>query len=134
MTDASHNSGPSANARDSQEPADVPIPEPGEGEYQRLGDHETLPQPVDRSRPATAALGFLADVSLQVEVRVGGAQVSIGQLLELSPGAVVALERRAEDPVEVVAAGRVIARGEMVVVDDGLGVRITELCGGEAGE
>jgi len=83
-------------------------------------------------RAGAEALGFLADVALPIEIRLGAAQLAIGELLELAPGSVVALERRAEDPVEIVAAGRVIARGEMVVVDDGLGVRITELCGPES--
>ena len=93
----------------------------------REGERETL---------LLEALGFLADVPLQVEIRLGGTRLAIGELLQLTPGAVVALERRADDPVEIVAAGQVIARGEMVVVDNGLGVRITELCrpGGEAGE
>ncbi|MGD8239138.1 MAG: flagellar motor switch protein FliN [Armatimonadota bacterium] len=106
------------------------------------GDSDVRPLPSASADEAVSqraggeGIEFLADVPLQVEIRLGGAQMAIGELLALGPGAVVALERRADDPVEVVAGGRVIARGEMVVVDDRLGVRVTELCAseGEAGE
>ena len=105
-------------------PSEQPEGEPGEQEaLERIeGEDHTAD-----------ALGFISDVTMQVEIRLGGVQLSIGELLELSPGAVVTLERRTGEPVEVVVGGRIIARGEMVVVDGGLGVRITELCRDEGG-
>ncbi|MFQ5809469.1 MAG: flagellar motor switch protein FliN [Armatimonadota bacterium] len=119
------------------EPDDSAMPEKAQDAESDREDSEVLPLPsaaADKAvsqRPGSEAIDFLADVPLQVEIRLGGAQLSIGELLALGPGAVVTLERRADDPVEVVAGGRVIARGEMVVVDDRLGVRITELCASE---
>jgi flagellar motor switch protein FliN/FliY len=140
--DGPYNSVPPRSAQDSEDGLEPASPRAGPAEPDSSAESETLPQrveqarPVGAGRPGQAQLGFLADVPLRVEIRLGGAQLPIGELLELAPGSVVALERRAEDPVEVVAGGRVIARGEMVVVDDRLGVRITELCepSGEARE
>jgi flagellar motor switch protein FliN/FliY len=69
----------------------------------------------------------LLDVRLTVSVEVGRIQLPVRQVLELAPGAVLELQRSASEPVEVFANGRCIGRGEIVVVGDQFGVRITEL-------
>ena len=76
-------------------------------------------------------LGALAMVEADLTVIIGRARRPIRELLELRPGAVIALDRTPSDPVEILANGTLVARGEMVVVDGGLGVRITEIVSDE---
>jgi flagellar motor switch protein FliN len=70
---------------------------------------------------------FLLDVQLSVSVEVGRIQMPVRQVMELGPGAVIELQRSAAEPVEIHANGRCIGRGEIVVVGEQFGVRITEL-------
>lgn len=72
-------------------------------------------------------MDLLMDVSLRVTVELGRTRMTLRQVLELQNGAVVELERLAGDPVDIFVNERLIARGEVVVVDDKFGVRITEL-------
>lgn len=72
-------------------------------------------------------LGALAMVEADLTVIIGRARRPIRELLEMRTGSVIALDRTPSDPVEVLANGTLVARGEMVVVDGGLGVRITEI-------
>ena len=72
-------------------------------------------------------LDLLADVDLQVSVELGRVRLKVRELLRLGEGSVVELDRAAGAPVDVLVNGSLIARGEVVVVDDELGVRITEL-------
>lgn len=77
--------------------------------------------------PTPSALGVLAMVEADLSVIIGRARRPIRELLELRSGSVLALDRTPADPVEVLANGTLVARGEMVVVDGALGVRITEI-------
>jgi flagellar motor switch protein FliN/FliY len=71
--------------------------------------------------------GFLLDVRLTVSVEVGRTQMPVRQVMELGPGSVIELPRSASEPVEIFANGRCIGRGEVVVVGEHFGVRITDL-------
>jgi flagellar motor switch protein FliN len=72
-------------------------------------------------------LDFLLDVRISVSVEVGRVQMPVRQVMELGPGAVIELQRSASEPVEVHANGKCIGRGEIVVVGEQFGVRITEI-------
>jgi flagellar motor switch protein FliN len=72
-------------------------------------------------------LGLVMDVELEVTLRFGQRQLSLREVLELSSGSVVELESQVDEPVELLLDGRVIARGEAVIVDGNYGVRITEV-------
>jgi flagellar motor switch protein FliN/FliY len=72
-------------------------------------------------------MNFLLDVRLAVSVEVGRVNLPVRQVMELQPGSVVELQRSASEPVEIFANGRCIGRGEIVVVGDHFGVRVTEL-------
>lgn len=76
---------------------------------------------------APVNLGALAMVEADLTVIIGRARRPIRELLEMRTGSVIALDRTPADPVEILANGTLVARGEMVVVDGGLGVRITEI-------
>jgi flagellar motor switch protein FliN/FliY len=72
-------------------------------------------------------LEFLLDVRISVSVEVGRVQMPVRQVMELGPGAVIELQRSASEPVEIHANGKCIGRGEIVVVGEQFGVRITEI-------
>jgi flagellar motor switch protein FliN/FliY len=87
-------------------------------------------QSFDENKPANPinkSLDMVYDIPLQVSVELGKTQKEISEILEFGMGTVIVLEKMAGDPVEVLANGKLIARGEVVVIDENYGVRITEL-------
>ena len=84
-------------------------------------------------RSAAANLNLLRDVEMTVTVELGRARLSVRELLALVPGSVVELDRAAGAPADLMVNGRLLARGEVVVVDEDYGIRITEIVepGGE---
>jgi flagellar motor switch protein FliN/FliY len=79
-----------------------------------------------------AAFEALYDVSVDVVAILGTADLAINQILKLGRGAVVELDRAVGEPIEIRANRRLIARGEVVVIEDRLGVQVTEvIMGGE---
>ena len=74
-------------------------------------------------------LHLLAEVELTVTVELGRVRLPLRDLLRLQEGSVIELERLAGTPVDVLANGTPVARGDVVVVGDELGVRISELLG-----
>ena len=72
-------------------------------------------------------LGKLKDVKIPVQVVLGRADLSVEQVATMGEGTIVELESLAGEPVEFVAAGEMIARGEVVVVDELFGIRITKI-------
>jgi flagellar motor switch protein FliN len=72
-------------------------------------------------------LDLLLNVSLGLSAELGRRSLRLGELLRLGPGAVIELDRRADAPIDLFVNGRLIARGEIVAVDERFGVRITEV-------
>lgn len=72
-------------------------------------------------------LQLLLGVPLNVSIEIGSARRKVKDILEFSKGTVVELERSAESPVDVIVNGNLIARGDVVVIDDNFAVRITEI-------
>ena len=70
---------------------------------------------------------LIMDVQLQVAVELGRATKRVRDVLALGPGSVVELDKHAGEPVEIVVNNKIIARGEVVVIDENFGVRITEI-------
>ena len=64
---------------------------------------------------------------MSVTVELGRSSLSVEEVLALGPGSVVELDKLAGEPVDVLVNGRLIARGEVVVVDENFGVRVTEI-------
>ncbi|NLO97198.1 MAG: flagellar motor switch phosphatase FliY [Peptococcaceae bacterium] len=75
----------------------------------------------------THNLGLIADVPLQVNVELGKATKTIKEILELGPGSVVELDRLAGEPVDMFVNGKLIAKCEVVVINETFGIRITEI-------
>lgn len=92
-------------------------------------DRESAPSAPDRRDTAgvRAGLDLLHDVEMEVSAELGRTRMSVRELLSLSPGAVVELDRAAGSPADLLVNGRLIARGEVVVVDENFGIRITEI-------
>ena len=84
------------------------------------------PVGIQKNNPSNN-IDLLMDVSMRVTVELGRTRMQLAQILELQHGSVVELERLAGDPVDVFVNDCMVARGEVVVVDDNFGVRITEM-------
>jgi flagellar motor switch protein FliN len=72
-------------------------------------------------------LDLLLDVPLDLSVELGRARMSIQDLLNLSPGSVIELDKIAGEALDILINGRLVARGEAVVVNDKFGIRISEI-------
>ncbi|WP_309135584.1 flagellar motor switch protein FliN [Cellulomonas sp.] len=77
-----------------------------------------------------AHLRVLYDVEMTLTAELGRTKLPLKQVLDLTPGAVLELDRTAGSPADIVVNGRLIARGEVVVVDEDYGVRVTEIVAG----
>lgn len=72
-------------------------------------------------------IGLILDVPLQITVELGRTKKSIKEILELSKDSIVELDKLAGEPVEIQVNGHYLAKGEVVVIDENFGVRITEI-------
>lgn len=77
--------------------------------------------------PGQRGLEMLHGVDMEVTVELGRTRMTVRDLLALSPGAVLELDRAAGSPADLLVNGRLIARGEVVVVDEDFGLRVTEI-------
>ena len=75
---------------------------------------------------------LLYNVDMAVTVELGRARMSMRDLLSLRPGRIIELDRSARAPVDILVNNTLLARGEVVVVDEELGVRVTEIAGSPA--
>lgn len=85
------------------------------------------PDPGDPGRRADDRLDAVHDVPVKVQAVLGRSRLPIGDLLRLKAGMVVELDRRVGEPVDVFVNNRLIARGEVVMIDNSLGVTLTEI-------
>ena len=77
--------------------------------------------------PQNQNLNILLDVKLQLSVELGKTELPIKKVLELTKGSIVTLSKAAGEPVELYANGKLIAYGEVVVIEDSFGLRITHI-------
>ncbi|HNY30440.1 MAG TPA: flagellar motor switch protein FliN [Fibrobacteria bacterium] len=102
----------------------------------------SLPPPPQASRTAAApaspggtswidsrdpAVQRLLDVPIEVTIELGQTELSIRRILEIGPGSIIELDRMAGEPVDLVVNDKIIARGEVVVIEENFGIRITHL-------
>ncbi len=86
--------------------------------------------PLDAASPKKGGvrdLDFILDIPLQVSVELGRTNIIINDLLQLGQGSVVELSKLAGEPLEILVNGKLLARGEAVVVNEKFGVRITDI-------
>jgi flagellar motor switch protein FliN/FliY len=87
----------------------------------------TADRAAEKSAAARNGLDLLHDVEMEVTAELGRTRMSVRDLLSLTPGTVVELDRAAGGPADLLVNGRLIARGEVVVIDENFGIRITEI-------
>lgn len=123
------------SAADETTPAEV---QEAQGEFPNLSQvkmEETMANPAEfqqlNPRPAmpTTAnnIDLLLDVEMPVSIELGRTDMPISEILTLGPGSIVELDKLAGEPVDLLVNDKVIAKGEVVVVDENFGVRITML-------
>lgn len=98
----------------------------GKAEYTRA-NFQNLKNEVAGSSGGDLNLDVLLDVAVTISMEVGRARLPIRNLLQLNQGSVVELERAAGEPLDVYANGTLIAHGEVVVVNEKFGVRLTDV-------
>jgi flagellar motor switch protein FliN/FliY len=107
-----------------------------------LGPRRSAPggaEPQRAADPAVASpnLDMVMRIPVTVKIVLGSATMPVASLVKLGRGAVIPLDRRVGEPVDVVVNGRVVARGEVVVVDEAtsrFGISLTEVVGPSAGD
>jgi flagellar motor switch protein FliN/FliY len=87
---------------------------------------------VDHGQPAASSdarpnIDVILDVPVTLSLEVGRARMSVGRLLRLTQGSVVELDRNAGDPLDVLVNGALVARGEIVIINDRFGIRLTDI-------
>lgn len=84
-------------------------------------------EPYQAPAPETKNLDMLLDIPLQVTVELGRTKRSVKEILELSAGSIIELDKLAGEPVDILVNNRLIAQGEVVVIDENFGVRVTDI-------
>ena len=89
----------------------------------------TVAVEADAEAHGATGLERLRDVPVELAVEIGRTRMTIGEALALGPGSIVTLDRLAGEPVDLLVNGKPIARGEVVVIDEEFGLRISEVVG-----
>lgn len=84
-------------------------------------------QPLKAGGEESVNLNLLMDINLEIVVELGRTKKRINEILELSQGSIIELDRVSGEPVDLLINGKVVAKGEVVVIDEYFGVRITEI-------
>ncbi len=106
----------------------VPLPdlETG-GQVPAVEDARSIAPNQDSVTRGAADLEAVFDVPVQVSAVLGRARMEVGELLRLGPGAVLELDRKVGEAIDIYVNNRLVARGEVVLVEDKLGVTMTEI-------
>lgn len=108
--------------------ASVNEPAPSPADVQTFQFRDLAGSPASREK---ATIDLLRDVELDLKIELGRTQMELEELLKLRRGSVVSLDKLAGDPVDVYVNGRLIARGEVLVLNDNFCVRVAELISGD---
>ena len=112
----------------SEDDSKVPLPDlENSGEMQTLADAGELAPADDTGSRGASDLEALFDVPVKVSAVLGRARMDVGELLKLGPGAVLELDRKVGEAIDIYVNNRLVARGEVVLVEDKLGVTMTEI-------
>ena len=105
-------------------------PEPTPAPYIGMVDLPSFDAPTAETRlglEGAAGLGRVRDIPLEVTVELGRTRLLIRDIMDLSAGSIIELDKIAGEPVDLFANGMLVARGEVIVIDDNFGVRVTEI-------
>jgi flagellar motor switch protein FliN/FliY len=108
--------------------AKVPLPDlENGGQMPAVEDAGSIAPSGDTVTRGAADLEAVFDVPVQVSAVLGRARMEVGDLLKLGPGAVLELDRKVGEAIDIYVNNRLVARGEVVLVEDKLGVTMTEI-------
>ena len=102
---------------------EVRVPTPAAPAAARPADAPAPPPPPGLS----PGINLLMDVELEVSLRFGCKELLLGEILDLGPGDVVQLDRNVTDPVDLIVGDKIVACGEVVLVNGNFGLRVTEV-------
>ena len=88
---------------------------------------QSFMQPPDLSGIAPENIDLIMDVPLEVTVELGRTSKSIKEILDFSPGTIIELDKLAGEPIDVLVNGKFVAKGEVVVIEESFGIRVTEI-------
>ena len=88
---------------------------------------EQKPEGEKAERSSLENLRVLENIDVKLTVEVGGAEIKLRELLRINEGSVIELERLAGDPLDILANGTIIAKGEVVMIGERFGIRFTEV-------
>ena len=109
-----------------EENKEVPLPNL-EGGGMPQGDDAALAADNEEANRGAADLEAVFDVPVQVSAVLGRSRMEVGELLRLGPGTVLELDRKVGEAIDIYVNNRLVARGEVVLVEDKLGVTMTEI-------
>jgi flagellar motor switch protein FliN len=116
-----------AEMRPTADAAPRPTPasssEPARSDPGRAGNFS----PTTVSQTGFSGLELLLDVELEASLRFGAREMPLGEILDLGPGDVVQLDRHVNDPVDLIVGDKIVARGDVVLVNGNFGLRVTEV-------
>ena len=101
--------------------------EAGDNEDVQVAELDELTDDAPITREEKKKLDTILDIPVTISMEVGRSQISIRNLLQLNQGSVVELDRVAGEPLDVLVNGTLIAHGEVVVVNDKFGIRLTDV-------
>ncbi len=115
-------------SEDDSDNKEVPLPDLEAGsEMQTVEDAGALAPSDSEPVDGAADLEAVFDVPVQVSAVLGRARMEVGELLKLGPGAVLELDRKVGEAIDIYVNNRLVARGEVVLVEEKLGVTMTEV-------
>ncbi len=86
-----------------------------------------FPELEDQGRGSRIGEGTLAEIPIEVTAELGKAKLTLREILEVSEGSIIELDRLAGEPLDLKVGGSVVAQGEVVAIDDNYGIRITNV-------
>ncbi|MFK5914917.1 MAG: flagellar motor switch protein FliN [Woeseiaceae bacterium] len=113
---------------DDKSKADLDVPSNEAGSSGKLDYEQLESTPVDNSFTGVDVnLDVILDIPVNISMEIGSTKINIRNLLQLNQGSVVELDRLAGEPLDVVVNGTLIAHGEVVVVNEKFGIRLTDI-------
>ncbi len=93
-----------------------------------LSKFENVERPVEteQDNASGSTLGLLMDVELELSAILGSTDMSIKKILELTKGSIIELENKTAEPIDLLVNGKLIGKGEVVIIEDNFGLRITD--------
>lgn len=128
-------SAPAQSGGGMRAPMGAPAPRAAQQPAPIVDVHPAAFQPLGGAAASGAAspIDMIADIPVRVTVELGKTRKSVSEVLALTTGSVIELDKMAGEPVDILVNGKPIARGEVVVIDENFGVRITDIIGAAAG-